>query len=356
MALAVSIFTLAVIGGLAAGAFFVGFQEQRVGRNSMKVKQAFGAGEAGAQTQLAAWDKDVYGLMAFGDTLVFGGSLNDGSGWYRGTVRRMSDMIYWIRSEGFSRDSTARQHIGALVRLVPFELNTKGAFTTVGNTVVRGTADVSGVDTPPGGWGACGPPETARAGVALPDPTDVTTLGAGSVDGTPPVMGDTTIDASSILVFGDLTFNDLVGLSDVSLAPGVYGPQPSYTGGQCNRSDPLNWGDPIDQTTDCANHFPIVYASGNLLLATGFGQGILLVDGDLTLQGNMQFFGAIIVRGNLITAGFGNTVHGSVVASNAGNTIDGTAQLQYSSCALEKALAAAAPGAPMRERGWAQLY
>ena len=47
MALAVAIFALVVVGALVAGAFFAGTQEQRVGENSRRVTQSFGAAEAG---------------------------------------------------------------------------------------------------------------------------------------------------------------------------------------------------------------------------------------------------------------------------------------------------------------------
>jgi hypothetical protein len=49
----------------------------------------------------------------------------------------------------------------------------------------------------------------------------------------------------------------------------------------------------------------------------------------------------------------------AVIASGdgpRGNLLMGNIDIDYSSCALIKALAASAVGAPMRERGWLQLY
>jgi len=374
IALAAAVFALVVIGGLVGGALFVGMQEQRIGRNSLTQIEAFGAADAGAQIQLAEWDKDVYNQLNPGDSLVFGGMLTGGAGWYRGSVRRMSDMIYFIRSEGFSRDSTARQQLGGLVRLKPIELNTQGAFTTVGGTRVGGSSIVSGADTRPLGWGTCDALEPPRAGVVIPDTTDVLAVGERpgfrldtlpsdsvltKVWGNPALMPDTMIDPSNILVFGDMTFDDLVELRSFTIGSGTYGPSPSYTGTECNRSDPDNWGDPLNPTAPCGNHFPIIHATGTVRATNGYGQGILLVDGDLTLAGNFQFFGPVIVRGSIGATGSGNTVSGAVVSSNTGargNLVLGDSDIRYSSCALVKALAAVAPGAPMRERGWVQLY
>jgi hypothetical protein len=57
--------------------------------------------------QVANLDPSVYNAVAAGDS---GGTVT-GTGWYRGTVRRLNDLLFLARSEGFSRDSTARQQV-----------------------------------------------------------------------------------------------------------------------------------------------------------------------------------------------------------------------------------------------------
>ena len=69
MALPLAIFALVIVGALVAGSFFIGWQEQRVGRNTVKLQQAFGAAEAGAQATVANWDIDVYNALPLGGTL-----------------------------------------------------------------------------------------------------------------------------------------------------------------------------------------------------------------------------------------------------------------------------------------------
>src|SRR5260370_6982419 len=59
MALAVAIFALVVVGALVAGAFFAGTQEQRVGANSRRLTQSFGAAETGLNEIIRKWDPQI---------------------------------------------------------------------------------------------------------------------------------------------------------------------------------------------------------------------------------------------------------------------------------------------------------
>jgi uncharacterized protein (DUF342 family) len=87
---------------------------------------------------------------------------------------------------------------------------------------------------------------------------------------------------------------------------------------------------------------------------------VLIVDGDLNVQGNFQFYGIVIVKGRLATAGQGaGDIHfrGAIMAANvdlADNRVAGNASIQYSSCVVHRAQLAAAMGTPLRSRGWIQ--
>ncbi|MGH7607853.1 MAG: hypothetical protein ACREME_10990, partial [Gemmatimonadales bacterium] len=143
-----------------------------------------------------------------------------------------------------------------------------------------------------------------------------------------------------------------------------YKTEPRVTNGVCDRNDPLNWGDGINPSGACANHFPIVHLKGaGVTSLNGIqGQGILLVDGDLNVQGSYEFFGVTIIRGGLTTAGGGTTdAHfwGTVMAQNVNlnlQNLSGKATLNYSKCAIIQALQMTQPVAPMVSRGWAQLF
>jgi hypothetical protein len=134
------------------------------------------------------------------------------------------------------------------------------------------------------------------------------------------------------------------------------------TNGVCDKTVLTNWGDGMNPGSICSSYFPIIHATGTITLNNTQGQGILLVDGDLNVQGSYQFFGIVIIHGDLKTSGGGSTdAHfwGGVMAKNADLSIQnlsGKATLNFSSCAILTALQATSPISMMRSRGWVQLY
>ena len=111
----------------------------------------------------------------------------------------------------------------------------------------------------------------------------------------------------------------------------------------------------------CYNHFPIIYADGNLTLnGKGRGQGILLVNGDLTINGNFDFYGIVIVRDD-IEKGVGTAkIYGAAFSRDATVGDDsfwaGTQDVNFSRCAVENALRGSAVLTRVKERHWTQLY
>jgi hypothetical protein len=363
VALAVSIFALVIIGGLVAGAFFMGMQEQRVGRNTIRFQQALAAAEEGANREVANWDANVANLLPTGDSLDFKGTVTGAGGWYRGSVRRLNNELFLVRSEGFSVDSVARQHVGMLVRLRPIELEIKAALQTQGKLKIGGSSKIDGNDMAPAGWG-CGPLEPPMPGIQINDSTQIETPGCGGlscVEGSPKVDQDTTITSDSLTTFGDTDFDDLKQYANKFVTPS--GPthkiQPTLSGGACNTADENNWGDPLNPGNPCGNYFPIIWVGGDLDINGVQGQGVLVVDGDLDVQGGFEFFGPVLVRGALDVQGTGGHFNGGVIAANVNldqSVALGDAVVSFSSCAVAKALNGSAPGFHLRERSWVNLY
>ena len=163
--------------------------------------------------------------------------------------------------------------------------------------------------------------------------------------------------------YGDVDYNTLAASANITLPGGVIKTEPRLNaGGQCDKTDLLNWGDGITRTAPCGNHFPIIHITGDVTLNGVQGQGILLIDGDLNVQGSYEFFGVTIVRGRLKTAGGGSTeAHfwGTVMAQNVDielQNLSGKATLNYSKCAIVDALRMTGVTAPLRSRGWVQLF
>ena len=180
-------------------------------------------------------------------------------------------------------------------------------------------------------------------------------------------MHDPNVTDSTFSRYGDVSYSQLVGRSTINLPGGQnfssnIGPVLNGAG-VCDRTVVTNWGDGENPTAPCGSYFPIVHIQGDATINGVQGQGILLVDGTLDIQGGFQWFGITIVRGSLKTAGGGSTdahfwgatmVQDSTVVGT--NTITGAANILYSKCAIIKALDKTGVVALMRSRGWVQLY
>lgn len=352
-----AVLALLVIGVLVATSFQLGRQELALGRSALRLQEALAAAEAGNDLQLALWDPAARNVLVPGDSVTFGGSLPGGA-WYRGSARRLNGPLFLIRSEGFSRDSGARQEVARLVRLDPIEVPRTAAFVTRGPVGVRDLARIAGGDAAPPAWTDCGPPGPGVAGIHTADGAAVSVASCADpacVSGAPGVRADPGLDSAALGTFGDMGFADLRGRATVTVPGGSRLVAPAFIGGMCDALDPDNWGSPTDPGGACGNRFPIVWSEGDLTLAGGEGQGVLIVNGDLALAGAVTFSGAVIVRGRIATQGPGGSVHGVLVALNAGGVeheVRGNTVLRFSACALERALIRSAMPRPLGSRGW----
>ena len=114
------------------------------------------------------------------------------------------------------------------------------------------------------------------------------------------------------------------------------------------------------RTTACADYFPIIYVKGDLKIqANSIAQGVLLVDGSVEMAGNFTFNGIMVVRNDIKSTGNGNKITGSAFAGNTytadNTTVSGNSEIQYSSCAVERAGKAAASIVRAKERGFAEI-
>jgi hypothetical protein len=374
MALAVAIFALVVVGAMVAGAFFAGTQEQRVGENQRRVLQSFGVAEAGAQERVMTWDPATMNRRPQypQDSVVIGPDVPapGGTGRYGGYSFRLGPNVFLIdvtgrdtRSYGgtIAGGGGARQRIGMLARIAPIEFGIRASLTTQGSVNVSGNAVVNGVDQNPTGWASCdvaGPPQ---AGVRT-DGGSVTTEQNGLVAGVPPVVNDPSLSDSSFTTFGGASYAQMAARANVTLSGGTITTAPVVTNGVCDQNVLTNWGDGDNPTAPCGNYFPIIHITGSATLNGVQGQGILLVDGNLNVQGSYNFYGIVIIQGDLKTAGGGTSeAHfwGGVMAKNADLSVEslsGKATMNFSSCSILAAMQAQSPIALMRSRGWTQLF
>jgi hypothetical protein len=388
MALAIAIVALVVVGALIAGAFFSGTQEQRVAENVRRVQASFGVAEEGVYDVIRGWSNPttkaryaaLYPYPAVAparDTARFGKTTSASkTGSYSGLMYKFSDEVFLVDMTaqdtmslaGRIRGGGASQRLGLLTRIRPLNLNTQAAVTSGGANVVAGNASIDGTDHVPTGWAGCPPLDSTKAGIRTQTDATVSTNGHPTLIGNPPVLKDPTLADSSFTRYGDVSYTELAASATITLAGQNFSNSiaPVVVGSTCDVSVLTNWGSPTAPTGPCGSYFPIVHITGASATINGQeGQGVLLVDGSLSVQGGFQFFGIVIVRGSLKTAGGGGSpAHfwGTVMAqdtvafADTTNNISGNANLLYSKCAIIKALNKTGVGSMMRSRGWVQLY
>ena len=276
--------------------------------------------------------------------------------------------FFWVVSVGranIGNDALeAQRQTHMVVRIAYPTINPGGAIVTAGNLTVKGSAEITGTNTNPAGWTQC-------ANIAGRD-TFAITYAPGktlSVQKQSAVTGGTyadpaASDSNTYVRYGTESWNSLVANADITIPGGTFDPEPAAASGACDLSKSNNWGEPLRSgngyVPSCIDYFPIIYASSSLRLTKGRGQGILLVNGDINLAGNFQWFGLIIARDD-ITKGNGTfDMWGSIMSRNAsvvdGNDIVGNSSFNWSKCAVESALRGSAILTRTKERSWVQLY
>lgn len=369
VALVVVILALVVLGVLVSGIFMAAVLENRAGQNSRPMEQAFAAAEYGMTETIANWNTVEWNALAnLATASVSGQSRPAGTGTYSGVVQRLDNQLFLVDIRGRSAAGSARQRIGAFVKLRNVDFKIEAALTTRGPTRVGGSARIDATDRLPPGTSGCPGLETElKPGIRTPNENQLSFPGCGGkscITGDPEVQEDPSINDDTFDQFGDADWAALTALATKRLPGGNYQNLfPRLTvDGKCDTSHPRNWGDPQSPGAPCANYYPIIYVSGNLTVNTGVGQGLLLVEGDLMAQGKFEFWGIVIVKGALRRAtGSGNRFNGGILASNVppafpSQLVLGNVDLNYSSCAVIRAQQAGSAGALLRSRGWVQLF
>lgn len=367
-ALAGAVLAMVLVGAIVTGGFYAAHQESQISRSAELADLAQYIAEQGLETVIAstnastldALTTNVPQTVASAVAVQYGGKT---VGNYTVSINRLTQWLFSVSSTGTvtigqaGNTSNSSRTVTQVVRIRNVDFDNETAVQVYGDLTVTGTSDVVGADSYEPGWTGCSTVSGSSAVIANTGAT-VQTQGSGQINGT---VTHQPLSGGNFTVFGDLTWNDLV-----SMATNVYGspaspnPAPVTNAGLCTTSNVNNWGAPTQPTNPCYNHFPIIYAPGDMnISANSSGQGILLVGGDLMVQSQFEFYGPIIVMGTIDFQG-GAEIHGSVLAYGGGvldatNSTAGNMIVQYSSCALERATQGASGlvrGIPIRNRSW----
>lgn len=340
-------------------------------RDEPIMRRALNAADAGAFDLLRRWGQLPHESLAVGgiigpDTMQLTGA--------EAVTRSMrtSRTAFWTVSEGTAGDSIARTLARRIVQVayklaIPV-IPANAALTVRDSVTLAGSARVVGTDTALAAWGGTCSSLTHTAAVAMPDTLRLCDgwcgagSGGGRVMGLPPLLDDSAAaDTARYRVFGGESWSTLTRHATHVLPGGsVVTPAPVATGGVCDRARADNWGDP-DGAGACAHFAPLIWARGDLEIRGGTGQGMLLVDGDLTLSAGARLAGVVIVRDDLRTLGTGGTILGAVLAEDARvasgdhTRLDGSTLVQRSRCAVDRALEWSARLVRVRDRAWAAI-
>ncbi|HYC30877.1 MAG TPA: hypothetical protein VEB59_01245, partial [Gemmatimonadales bacterium] len=363
--------------------FFAGQLEQQVGGGSRYAAEAAQAAEEGTAAVLSDWDTYSLNNTAIGATVAPLGTVNVNNKLrYTTSIRRLNTELFLIRTLGERTGNGAvlsQRTVGNLVRLLYANANARAAVTVTKPITFNGNAfSINGNDSIPKGWdkdslGNADPScslSANQAGIRSATTTGANNGDLTKIDGNPEVVAnDATVNNDFFNVFGDVTFDELKKSADVVIsATTPQQPAPTLLAAapfRCNISDDNNWGEPrrtAGYIKACSTYFPVIYASGSQLKMSGGsrGQGLLLIEGDLEIVGGFEFSGLIVAKGGIKIAGTGNKITGALLAQNVAiddkNVVSGNTSLQYSSCAINKAVQGSANASPLGTRSWVQLY
>ena len=324
-AVATALFALVVVGALAMGTLFAATYELRAGSAAIHQARAVMAAELGVEKTIATWNREWNGALArgYGRTLTV--SSPEGA---RLTVHvtRLADELFLVTSE--ARAGPARRQVARVVMLDTGDPLILAALAARAVVDASASAGIDGSDRAPLGW-------------------DCPALGAA----VPPFI----VDTNALLRFGQFDWDELVEVANARTTALVSGAAPRSTDEECDTTDPDNWGEPVRSNGGaCASYYPVIHAPGDLIIDGGRGQGLLLVDGDLTLQGRFEFFGVVLVRGALLSGPGGARVTGTVSIAAQGETdsVLGGIAIDFSRCAARKALLGIAVPVPVAGRSW----
>lgn len=335
-ALVISLLSVVILASLSAGGYMVVRSGQQDVNSKRDESFALTAAEAAVSQARYQFRMGQLDSLAVYDSLTTPTYTYTGGATGSAKIYKKSTYMYMIKGTGVGPKGTTRS-IGSLFRRELIDLHINGGLTVFGNINAGGSSSISGTNTNPAG-------KTCPTGA--PNGPGVTTNAAGNatgnITGTPAVVVDPTITPATVGTFGGLTFEQFASLAEKQL-PNNYSTvtAPSATGSVCNTSVLSNWGEPLNSTSACSNYAPMIHINGDYSPSGGRGQGVLIISGDFDATGGFTFYGPVIVGGTFRIRG-GSEIYGGILALNNGNSSGtsnfiGTANLNYSSCALTQA-------------------
>ena len=324
----------------AVGLHFIARQELRTAGAAVRDLQLRIAARNAAMKVLRAWPAEQAAQLAVDGSIDVAVAADaEGIISVNATVRRVSADLLLLRTQAVSLLKETYT-IGVLVAetdAASLLRQTSAALVAAGPVTLRAGAAVRG--------GALTCTAATLPAIML---YEGTLTGAGGS-----VSGGVDTAANFVGGLGPLTTGLIVGRGSSLPVPDIT-PLPSAVGSSCDTTSASNWGEPLAAVPPCTTHHTVSAREGSLTLTNGRGQGVLAVTGDLVLNGT-RFDGLVLVDGSLTLLN-GATIDGAAIVGGATIIDDGT--LALDGCALQSALADLRLLAPYhpRSRMWIPLF
>lgn len=361
-ALLLALAMLSILGILGAAALTLAWLEMRAGENAVQAVQSFEAAEAGLTQARWTWNHAALDTLSAGGVTTLPGLVLVNGAQVAVQARRLGGESYLLTSQG-QIQRAGRQSRRFLSQLIRLELPIppiSGALTGLDSALIDAGSVVSGHDSTPPGWGArCPATAPAVAGLAVAPGTVInpaSCLNTPCLGGQPGLLVDSMLPPWVLDSVASYSYSGLASQADVTVQGAVGPVRPVPAGpGVCQTADSLNWGDPAP-TGACGSYFAVVHAASGLVITGGSGQGVLLVDGDLTLSGGFRFAGLVVVQGTLRSGGAGGGVLGAVLARRIDLPPGSPLEVRYSACALREATRGHSRPRLPNSHGWGQRF
>ncbi|HZF67046.1 MAG TPA: hypothetical protein VEZ47_03295, partial [Gemmatirosa sp.] len=247
----------------------------------------------------------------------------------------------------------AARRVALLARLPHLALDPGAALVSGVAPALATGATLDGGDAAPPDWTDC---------VGAPDPRDAARLPPGvSPTGDGTILGALREDASALDAdayrrFAETDWGMLTARADVRVeAGGALTPLPAAVGGHA--CAPGTWGEPwrgAGAVGPCTVRLPVIHVRGEgrtTLRAPARWQGVLLVDGDLVVEGQVEGVGLVVVQGRVDATAGALLLHGALLARQ-GVLLGPGSRVVRSRCALERAARAAGKPIAYGRRAW----
>jgi hypothetical protein len=343
---------LLALAALAHAAFLVSLEEEAASSASRAVVQARVMAEGGARRAIREARFDTLPYMGTGVLVLAEGRGRSGS--FRVELRRLGPELYRVDGTGraaplhgaperaeerASRVVWSMSPVERLRSLHAVLSHGGGAYVAPGALDLTGLTETDGFDSPVGCRDLTSSLDSIVTGEVF---TDVASAQPAS-EGPLPELG--------------LLGHDTLLARIPARAAAVVTPAPVAQDGLCVVGAPSNWGTPTDVLNPCAGHRPALASEGDVTLAGGEGQGMLLVAGDLRLTEGARYSGLVLVGGSL-TLESGTLLEGTAsvrgeVRAEAGSRVAGN--LCAALLGLQAAPALRRP-VNLPESGWIRGY